>query len=139
MNSIDLRVDAKPLKNALKEIQEVTHSKDNDMKPIVTKSNYQCCQNCGCSFITHHHGKNCDYIFYHNQGNESLKRVGCTMLYHKIKPSSRRFVVDTLRKHGCTIKWDGDQWTGIEVMVPKGKEVLPPEYWVKEEIKNETY
>lgn len=121
---IDLRIDAQPLKKALKEIQQVTHSVDNDMKPIVTKANYQCCQSCGCSFIAHYHGKDCNYIFYHNQGNESLKRSGWTMLYHTIEPSSHRFVVDTLRKHGCTVNWDGDEWTGIEVIIPKGKELV---------------
>ena len=136
--SIDLRIDALPLKNALREIQKVTHSKDNDMKPIVTKSNYQCCQSCGCSFISHYYGEDCNYIFYHNQSNERLKAYGCTTLYHTIEPSNRRFVVDTLRKHGCTVNWDGDHYEAIEVMVPKAKEILDPEYWVTE-IKNEKY
>ena len=136
--SIDLRIDAQPLKNALREIQKVTHSKDNDMKPIVTKSNYQCCQSCGCSFISHYHGKDCNYIFYHNQSNDRLKAYGLTTLYHTIEHSSRRFVVDTLRKHDCTVNWDGSEHEAIEVMVPKGKEVLHPEHWVKE-IANEKY
>lgn len=135
---IDLRTDAQPLKKALKEIQQVTHSLDNDMKPIVTKTNYQCCQSCGCSFISHYYGEDCNYIFYHNQGNDQLKGWGTTMLYHTIEPTSRRFVVDTLRKHGCTVNWDGCEHTAIEVMVPKAKDILKPEYWVKE-IPNEEY
>ena len=128
MSRIDLRWDAKPLKDALKEIQKVTHSSSNELEPIVTKANYQCCQSCGCSFIAHDHGNDCNYIFYHEQGNEDLKNWGEVNLYHNIPANQRRFVVDTLRKHGNKVDWNGDQDRSIRVAIPKHYEVVNQEH-----------
>ncbi|WUI01958.1 hypothetical protein OHR68_09150 [Spirillospora sp. NBC_00431] len=98
-----------------------------DMSGIVARADFACCQSCGISEVG---GEVPDgeqrrgYTFCHRQDMESAVQGGGLMLAYGIftdadepstQPEIGEDVATALRRHGLTVRWDGDPSRRIDV------------------------
>lgn len=80
------------------------------------RMNFWCCQNCGCSAVPKKF--NDKFTFYHNQDAESIDEYGNIkdgMYLTHGEGGDANEIVNTLRKHGLKVTWNGDNNTRILV------------------------
>ncbi|MFI0371023.1 DUF6891 domain-containing protein [Actinomadura sp. 1N219] len=103
--------------------------RDLDVSGIVARADFACCQNCGISEVggeVPRGEQRRGYTFCHRQDMEAAVSGGGLMLAYGVfkdaaeastQPEIGEDVAEALRRHGLTVRWDGDPSRRIEVDV----------------------
>ncbi|MFI0485015.1 DUF6891 domain-containing protein [Actinomadura sp. 9N215] len=101
--------------------------RDLDLSGIVARADFACCQSCGMAEIgaeVPSGEQRRGYAFCHRQDMETATLGGGLMLAYGIftdadepstQPEIGEDVAEALRRHGLTVRWDGDPSRRIEV------------------------
>ena len=109
----DWRLDTSSINKAFRKLRT---------KGWVARMNFTCCGSCGCAELKSKYGLEDDakFVFYHQQGNDSLKEHGRTSLVWGGTVKDGGELVDILDEFGLLPVWNGSTSRTIRIHLPNG-------------------